>query len=76
MFSSIAKSAGNEEELPEGDTDFDTVVDLSCEERVKMLSPFKFMREHKDICIYKVKEESSFDIRVTECAPSIFKKIR
>ena len=41
-----------------------------------MLSPFKFMREHKDICIYKVKEESSFDIRVTECAPSIFKKIR
>ena len=41
-----------------------------------MLSQYKFMREHEDMCIYTVKEESSFDIKITECAPKIFQSIR
>ena len=34
------------------------------------------MREHEDRCIYTVKEESSYDIEITECAPKIFQSIR
>lgn len=41
-----------------------------------MLSPFKFMREHEEKCIYKVNQESSFDIKITESAPRIFQAIR
>lgn len=34
------------------------------------------MSEHPERCIYKVKQESSFDIKITECAPKMFSAIR
>ena len=49
---------------------------LAQEAKVTKLSPFKFMQEHEDRCIYQVKQESSYDIKITECAPKIFQSIR
>ena len=46
--------------------------DYALATKVTMLSPYKFMREHEDRCIYTVKQESSYDIKITECAPKIF----
>ncbi len=71
-----AETGEDDEDLPHADTHMDTLEELSTDASVTMLSPIKFMREHQERCIYKVKQESSFDIKVTECAPKIFKKIR
>lgn len=62
--------------LPDQTTQLNDLEDLAQEAKVTKLSPYKFMVEHEERCMYKVKQESSYDIKITECAPKLFQSIR
>ena len=46
------------------------------ESRKHILKPIDFMTEHENRCIYKVSQESSFDVQITELAPYLFQQLR
>ena len=70
------ENTDDEANHPTEETSIEELESFAQKAKETMLSPFKFMTKNKNLCIYTVKEESSFDIKVTECAPEIFSSIR
>ena len=46
------------------------------ESRQHLLKPIEFMTKHENRCIYKVSQDSSFDVQITELAPYLFQRLR